>query len=402
MPDLSVQTTIAGALAGVDTSKPLRIAMVCLGRYSGGSPLSLHLARALASKHVVRIVVASEARNLREWLSSGLDVDVHESYGSAGSAVASLIDQHRIRRLARAISAFSPEVVLAPFVHLWVWPLMARVRAPWVYVVHDPKPHPGLAGRIWHMIDRRIARRAGHVIVHSESFIRILNDEFGIDPAGISFVPLGPLTDFLGKDTASVAPRSESSHGPRILFFGRMAQYKGIDVLLEAAPAILSALPNATISLVGSGISRRLAATAASTQGVMLHDRWVDDSEVGTFFRNADVVVLPYTSGTQSAVIPVAATFSLPVIASAVGGLTEQIDHGECGILVPPGDAGALADAVIKLWSDPSRAQALGRSLHEAYLTKRSWSSIGDSVANACQMAIACSTAAIAERAPVG
>ena len=195
-----------------------------------------------------------------------------------------------------------------------------------------------------------------------------------------------------------------------------MVQYKGIDVLLDAAPAIMKALPNATITLVGSGISKRLATVAASTSGVTLHDRWVDDSEVASFFRDADVVVLPYTSATQSAVIPVAATFSLPVIASAVGGLTEQIDHGDCGILVEPGDAAALAQAVIALWGDPARARELGRALHEAYVTKRSWTSIGrDAVAGACNKRCRArgssplngglprftSTAAIAECAPV-
>ena len=76
---------------------------------------------------------------------------------------------------------------------------MGRVSVPWVYVVHDPKPHPGLAGRLWHTIDRRIAKHAKHVIVHTESFIATLTDKFGIHSSGIYYVPLGPLTDFLGK-----------------------------------------------------------------------------------------------------------------------------------------------------------------------------------------------------------
>jgi glycosyltransferase involved in cell wall biosynthesis len=167
-----------------------------------------------------------------------------------------------------------------------------------------------------------------------------------------------------------------------------MAPYKGIDVLLEAAPAITAALPDATITLAGSGISRRLASTAEATKGVQLHDRWVNDSEVGSFFGAADIVVLPYTSATQSAVIPIAAAFRLPVIASAVGGLSEQLDHGRYGVLVPPADPSALANAVVRLWFDPARALAIGSALHGAYLTERSWPRIADSFARACRKAI--------------
>jgi glycosyltransferase involved in cell wall biosynthesis len=168
-----------------------------------------------------------------------------------------------------------------------------------------------------------------------------------------------------------------------------MDRYKGIEVLLDAVPAILRACPGATIALAGSGMDRQLAARAAATQSVTLEDRWVDDKEVSAYFTKADLVVLPYTSATQSGVIPVAAAFGVPVIASNVGGLAEQLDHGACGILVPASDAAALAHAIADLWSHPARARALGNALRDAYATRRSWSSIAESVTEAFHLAIA-------------
>ena len=109
---------------------------------------------------------------------------------------------------------------------------------------------------------------------------------------------------------------------------------------------------------------------------------------MSTYFTKADLVVLPYTSATQSGVIPVAAAFGVPVIASDVGGLAEQLDQGACGILVPPADAPALTRAIVDLWNHPTRARALGNALREAYATRRSWSSIAESVTNAFHLAI--------------
>jgi glycosyltransferase involved in cell wall biosynthesis len=365
----------------------MRIAVLALGRYSSGGPIGLHLTRALASAHDVRVFVAREALNLDDWMGSGLACEVHGTYRSTLGATFSLIDRRAIRGLARAIGRFQPDVVLAPFIHLWLWPLLTYLRQPLVLFVHDPNPHPGIVGALWHGLDRRLARRASHVIVHSSIFVATVVDRYGVNPARVSVAPIGPLTDYR-EAAVSEAPGGEAGTGPRVLFFGRMEAYKGIEVLLDATPAIVRACPGAVVNLVGSGLSRRLSARARSTVGVQLDDGWASDADVPAIFSRADIVVLPYTSATQSGVIPVAAAFSLPVVASRCGGLPEQLDDGASGVLVPPGDATALAEAVVGLWENPDRALALGRSLHDAYSTDRSWESIARGVADACRTAI--------------
>jgi glycosyltransferase involved in cell wall biosynthesis len=79
---------------------------------------------------------------------------------------------------------------------------------------------------------------------------------------------------------------------------------------------------------------------------VRLDLRWIPEPEVPTLLAAADVLVLPYRSGSQSAVAPIALASGVPVFASAVGGLPEVVDDGVNGVLVEPGSVEALVRAL--------------------------------------------------------
>jgi glycosyltransferase involved in cell wall biosynthesis len=100
-------------------------------------------------------------------------------------------------------------------------------------------------------------------------------------------------------------------------------------------------------------------------------------------------VVLPYTSATQSGVIPIAAAFARPVVATDVGGLPEQLADGRCGVVVPAGNAEALAAAVVGLLTDPGRAATFGAALRHEYTVNRSWERIAAVVGEVCRRAAA-------------
>lgn len=365
----------------------MRIALLGLGRYSGGSPIAFHLAVALAKLHDVRVFLGREALNLAEWKASGLDLDVRPVYSSVGGAICSLVGRRRIRGLARAITMFGPDVLVVPFSHLWTRALLGAVRRPAVVFVHDPEPHPGVAGAIAQVLERRLLQRATHVIVHSSTFLPTMTTVYGLDPARVSVVPIGPLTGYVGQGAVSRAPAG-AGRGPRVLFFGRLEPYKGLDVLLDAVPLIRAAVPDAIIRVVGSGGADDFIRRAANTAGVELDPRWVAEAEVPSLFSQADIVVLPYTSATQSGVIPVAAAFALPVVATITGGLPEQLDGGRCGVLVAPSDPSALARAIVDLMKNPSEARRLGDALFHEYATRRCWPAIAQAVTDACRTAL--------------
>lgn len=151
----------------------------------------------------------------------------------------------------------------------------------------------------------------------------------------------------------------------RLLFFGLIKPYKGLDLLLRAMPMILKELPDARLTIAGDVYGKadpylQLIRKLGIEHAVQKVFRFVDDAEIAGFFQTATLCVLPYKSATQSGVIAVANAFGLPVLATDVGGLGEYIDPGSDGLLVPPDDPTALAEAVISFYQE-----GMGKTMSE-------------------------------------
>lgn len=142
---------------------------------------------------------------------------------------------------------------------------------------------------------------------------------------------------------------------PRLLFFGLIKDYKGLDTLLTAMPIIRQAIPEIRLQIAGSVYGDETIYTA-QIEDLGLNDivdtdfRYISGEEVSGYFRAADLCILPYKSATQSGVTATAFSYDTPVIASNVGGLSEYIEDGVTGLLIPPNDAEALAAAVIRFY----------------------------------------------------
>jgi D-inositol-3-phosphate glycosyltransferase len=141
-----------------------------------------------------------------------------------------------------------------------------------------------------------------------------------------------------------------------LLFFGYVRDYKGLDVLLDAMPAILRDL-KVTLLVVGEFYNneqqyRDQVERLGIGDSVRFHSDYVANEHVGTFFSAADVLTLPYKSATQSGIIQIAYNFHRPVIATDVGGLGEVIVDGATGYLVPSENPAALAEAALRFYRE--------------------------------------------------
>ena len=147
----------------------------------------------------------------------------------------------------------------------------------------------------------------------------------------------------------------------RILFFGRIWKYKGLEYLIHAQPLINAAMPNARIVIAGQGDDfepyRRMMPQPDRFE---VHNRHISAADRDALFRQATVVVLPYIEATQSGVIHFANSYEKPVIATRVGALPDAVDDGVTGVLIEPRDSRAIADAVVALLNDPARCQVMG------------------------------------------
>jgi glycosyltransferase involved in cell wall biosynthesis len=166
-----------------------------------------------------------------------------------------------------------------------------------------------------------------------------------------------------GLDTTPFQERSTGSSGHRIVMVANLRPEKGHDTLIDAAPAILARFPYARFQLVGDGTERDRLERYAQSRNVAGAFTFVGHSDdVMAHLRRADLFVLPSRSEAFPNGVLEAMAAGLPVVASAVGGIPEVVHHNETGLLVAPGRADALANAVCRVFSD----RALGERLAAA------------------------------------
>jgi glycosyltransferase involved in cell wall biosynthesis len=147
---------------------------------------------------------------------------------------------------------------------------------------------------------------------------------------------------------------------PLVLYAGKLSIGKGTPVLLEALDRIAAAVPGVRFALAGKGDLVIPARPDLRALGVL------PQAELFALYRAADVVVVPSVwPEPLSRVLLEVMRIGRPVVATAVGGTPEAVEHGVTGLLVPRQDPEALAKAVIELLLDPERRARMGRAAAE-------------------------------------
>jgi glycosyltransferase involved in cell wall biosynthesis len=267
-----------------------------------------------------------------------------------------------------------------PAVRPWTLPAMVAARARLrtrlvgarVALIHAHGSrgalYAGLAARglgiplVWHA---RIAERdpwLDPLLLRLSTRVIAISDAVAARFAGSSRVRVVPN----GVDTERWVPSGLASSGPaRVLLPGRLMPAKGQETLLRAAPVILARHPSTRFVLLGAdaaGEGARLRALArqlgVEVESALELTPWTGDPR--PIFEAADVVTLPSRSEGFGRVLIEAACLEKPVVASRVGGIPEVVVDGETGLLVPPDDPAALADALNRLLGDPGLRAKLG------------------------------------------
>jgi glycosyltransferase involved in cell wall biosynthesis len=152
----------------------------------------------------------------------------------------------------------------------------------------------------------------------------------------------------------------------RCLMVGGVQRRKGIEVALEAWAQISSRLPDATLSIVGSGDTRYLRKVKSMASALSLRSslRWLGSkspAEIRRLHSESALLLHPTLIDNSPNAIAEAMASGLPIVASRVGGIPSMIRDGESGVLVEPGDAHDLAQATVKLLLNPRVAADLAR-----------------------------------------
>jgi glycosyltransferase involved in cell wall biosynthesis len=346
----------------------MRIALICLARRGGMVHFQADLANSmcLVAPTVAVLSSAVEGSSLARPI---IKVRVDTGRNALGSAIRALnpVCWHDLYRKLQSTDADIMHIV---GVHEWnplVCILLKLQGKPVVYTVHDPEAHSGAP----------VAIRASNWMSVRLADALVVLTRFGRDqliaqrlPAHKIFhIPYGISNYF------TTRPQRKVRHEKRILYFGRIEPYKGLDVLLDAYVRLRKFLPDWSLTIAGVGVLP-VRLLRGQAPGIQIINRYVRDLEVTRLMQRARLVVVPYLEATQSAVIATAFGFGRPVIATDVGGLKEMVIHGKNGLLVPPHDAEALADAIKSLATSPGRLLRMGRNAYALGQKKWGWARI--------------------------
>jgi glycosyltransferase involved in cell wall biosynthesis len=221
----------------------------------------------------------------------------------------------------------------------------------------------------WMQYEAQVCRSAEAVFTFSEFARRSVIDDYGDSPEHVISIGAGAnqWLEELGRKDYSTR---------RALFVGVDFERKGGAVLLDAWRAVRERLPDAELLVAGP----RGEPPQALPPGVDWVG-WVDRSGLAELYRSASAFVLPSTFDPCPNVFREAMGYGLPCVGTDCCAIPEIIEDGKTGRVVPIGDAGTLAGALIELLSDPARAEAMGRAGHTEVLAQGRWSNVVDRLA---------------------
>lgn len=302
---------------------------ICARTTIGGNPLEQELRS--ASVNVVNL----DARNLRD----------------AGA----------MRRLSRLVRNLRPELIHAHLAYAAIWGslIARRHRVPFVASLHIPPSHAGglresIRQRLMVFLLNRFSARVvvvSHALGHEwERSTSLDGSKIAIVHNGIDLEP-GPMeTD--GSIRQELGIGSQASV---IATVAVLRRDKGIDTLLRAAREVLDRRGDCILVVVGDGPMSDEWKRMANDLGISRSVRWTGfRRDVAAILAEADLFVLPTLRDAFPTVLLEAFAAGVPVIASEVGGVPEIVEDERTGLLVPPGDEKALADAIDRALGDSS------------------------------------------------
>lgn len=239
-----------------------------------------------------------------------------------------------------------------------------------VLTVHDPIPHSTVACNTTQIkVNRNIAFRLleNFIILNKnqkEEFIRINN----LQQKNIYESRLGRY------DYLTMYKNQKDCTDKYILFFGKIASNKGLDILFPAMTELHKTNPNIKLISAGHGIYSFDIKPYENLEYFDIRNRFIPDQELAGLIQNAMFVVCPYKDATQSGVVMSAFAFNKPVIATNVGGFPEQVIHNEYGIIVSPNNVAELTSALQYICSNSNLIEHFEKNIQLGYEQgERSW-----------------------------
>jgi D-inositol-3-phosphate glycosyltransferase len=234
-------------------------------------------------------------------------------------------------------------------------------------------------------------RTADHIFVHTDRMKEELVADFSVSSNKVTVIPFGinnvyPCTDITGD--AARARLGLRKHEKVVLFFGRIAPYKGLEYLVSAMShlqdlgdikLIIAGKVKAGYANYWSGVQQQIELPSLAEK-VMARVQYIPDEDVELYFKAADALILPYTQIFQSGLPFLAYSFGLPVVATDVGSLRDDIIEGRTGYICATRDPADLAEKIKMYFSSDlySALEARRQEIRDFANERYSWTKVAE------------------------
>ena len=273
----------------------------------------------------------------------------------------------------RIIERFNPDVIhYIGWPSIYEIPILHRYGKKIITTIHDPVPHVVSRKTKINQIIRRIAYRSiGKFILLNHNQTEEFQRFYKVKKEKILFSRLGNF------DVIRAFGRKRETKTRNILFFGRISPYKGVEFLLEAFHSLMTDYPDSKLIIAGGGKFHFDISPYLNNPQIEIINEYVSMDYLSSLIQEAEFVVCPYVSATQSGVVASALALNKPVIATNVGGLPEMIVDGKTGLIIEPKNVESLRYTIKLFLDNPDMVNNMGKNIAQlAYDGPNAWRKI--------------------------
>lgn len=343
----------------------MRILMMMMEGRGGMYQYGVLLSNALVREHEVHAIVPESAEV--GFFEPGVHVVPFPVGDTKQNFLRRFVRPDRMVRLARTISRIHPDIVHFhnPY-NPWPTPLLPWLRRyKTVTTIPEGRLHRGMHLRVEMMLSRML-----HILFSERLIVLFERDRelLGRQALGKKtvIIPHGANTLFAKLADSNIAERDE------VLFFGAALPFKGLEYLLKAFSIVAERVPGVNL-VVASRLDADKFGSLIEALGnrVEVDNRFIPPEIAAEYFRRAKLVVLPYIEDDHSGLVPLVYSFGKPVVVTRL--VSDMVEDGKTGLIVPPRDHLQLAEAIISLLGDDGLRSEMKLNIKHKIEGELSW-----------------------------
>lgn len=348
-----------------------------VGLRGGGVSYAYEMVNGLAKNGCqIYAIVSSKMEGLEKWRSiRNTHLLIIKGYSSYINFIPNLLFFmiFEWRRIKKVINSAKIDFAYIPMSSYWcpfVYNKTKEYRT--FFTMHDVIPHGNKKSFAWR-INNYVAKKADDIIILSDCFREKIISEYKKTTDRVLTLQIGQQNYYF-----SDSQKTTKDENFYIIFYGRILDYKGLDILLEAFHLLEPKYKNIKLVIAGSGDLSKYNTLLSSIDesNVILMNRWIKDEEVPEIFNHEkSITVLPYKNATQSGVIPIAMMAKSLVICSNCAGLAEQVADKHTGFIIEPNNSTLLASKLSECLSHWAEMIKVIENAHH-YINDLTWDAI--------------------------